>query len=70
VRKLLIILILGFSLVSCQQEKVTDWRFTLSQHSTEPYGCYLAKQRLVDMFPNEDVEGTWDIMKFMDKNEI
>ncbi len=48
--------ILTSIMVSCSQEKKTDWRVTFDKNSKEPYGCYIAYHFLHDYFPDNTIE--------------
>ena len=76
-RKLHIIIILLF-VSSCVEEN--DWRFTLDKNSTEPFGLYLAYDRLDDVFPTAKKKTIYDLSKeiseqvekyyFSDRNRV
>lgn len=60
-----IILIFVSSLFAACAEKKTDWDFSLSRNSTEPYGCFLAKEQLENIYPNAEIESQWDVKGYI-----
>jgi len=50
-------------LSSCS--KKTSWKMNLDKNSTEPYGLYLAYDRLTDAFPNAKKKPLYDLAEYL-----
>jgi hypothetical protein len=55
-------------LVSCSQEKHTDWSVTFDKNSKEPFGCYIAFHILDDFFPDTKIQTGRNIFSEINKS--
>lgn len=66
-RNLHMILVWLLVLVSCQEEKETDWSLTLDRNKKDPYGCYIAYHHLSSLFPEAKIKAGRQLMSTIKK---
>lgn len=66
--RVLLYMVCFMVLASCSNKKETNWNLILDKNSKEPYGCYIARQCLTDLFAHKDVRNISNALKQIQKS--